>query len=88
MDTLRAKVESVYLAYSFSSLGKDFKISLNEKLGFVTGKSKSTTDKLIAGVDLKFSENNVPLALGQIGARPWAQSINLSFILGFFFRGW
>lgn len=70
MDTLAAKIESVHLAYSLSPLGKDPKISLKEKLGFVTEKYKSTTDKLIAVVNLKFPGNNVPM--------------DLSFLLGFF----
>jgi hypothetical protein len=70
MDTLAAKIESVHLAYSLSPLGKDHKISLKEKLGFVTGKSKSTTDKLISGMNFEFPKNNVPMGL--------------TFILGFF----
>nr|YP_009568429.1 hypothetical protein [Drechslerella brochopaga]QBL02511.1 hypothetical protein [Drechslerella brochopaga] len=68
LNTLAAKIESVQLAYSLSSLGKDHSISLKEKLDLVVG--KNITSEHLKTADFNYSENVVPMSL--------------SFILGFF----
>lgn len=62
LDSLEAKVESIYLAYSLTSLGNEHSISLNEKLIYVLGEASDNKQAL----DFNFLENTLPISLSFI----------------------
>jgi hypothetical protein len=79
LDTPEAKAESVHLAYSLSSSGKNSDISLKEKLLHVLGENSNLHMQATnLEKDKSILENN----LYEVEAK--SDSINLSFILGFF----
>ena len=60
--TLTAKAESIHLAYSLTSLGRDHAISLKEKLIYIVG--EAFANEYVP--NFKFSENAVPINLSFI----------------------